>query len=83
MVRFGHTTNGGEKTLLPAFPKNDVLPAEEAGIDGPGAGPDHSQSGGQDRLHDGNPGIARMREIQRQSDPHFNDGRQRSRHRTP
>jgi hypothetical protein len=80
----------GEKTLterwgkpLPAFPKVDVLPAEEAGIDGPGAGSDHRQSRTEDRQYDGNPRIAGVRGIPRVSDPRLNDGCQRSRHRGP
>ena len=60
-----------------------MLPAEEAGIDGPGARSDHRQNGTEDRLCDGCPWIARMREIPRESDPHFNDGRQRSRDWSP
>jgi len=60
-----------------------VLPAEEPGIDGPGARSDHRQSRAEDRLYDGNPWIAGMRGIPRVSDPHFNDGRQRSRHWSP
>jgi hypothetical protein len=38
----------------------DALPAEEPGIDGPGAGSDHSQSAAENRLYDENPWIARM-----------------------
>jgi hypothetical protein len=86
MVRFGSTTNG-EGTLtgrwgkpLPVFWKIEVLPAEEPGIDRPGAGSDHRQNGAEDGRYDGNPGIAGMQEILRESDPHFNDGRQHSRH---
>jgi len=65
------------------FRKIDALPAEEPGIDGPGARSDHRYNGAKDRLYDGNPWIARMREIPRESDPHPNDGCQRSRHWGP
>ncbi len=81
MVPLGITTKGLEN--LPAFWEIDVLPAEEAGIDGPGARSDHRQHGTEDRLRYESPWIARMREIPRESDPHFSDGRQRSRHRGP
>jgi hypothetical protein len=58
--------------MLPVvFRKIDVLPAEEPGIDGPGARPDHSQNGAKDRQCDGNPWIAGMREKPRESDRHL------------
>jgi hypothetical protein len=90
MVPLGTTTKVGVETLteragkpLPAFWKIDVLPAEEPGINGPGAGSDHRQSRAEDRQYDGNPWIAGMRGITRVSDPRLNDGRQRSRHWSP
>jgi hypothetical protein len=66
-----------------AFRKIDVLPTEEPGIDGPRARPDHRQNGAKDRLYDGNPWIAGMREKRRARDRHFSDSCQRSRHRGP
>jgi len=66
-----------------AFRKIDVFPAEEPGIDGPGTRPDHRQNGTKHRLYDGNPWIAGMREKPRESDRHFSDSCQRSRHRRP
>ena len=89
MVPLSTTTKGGETLsgrsgkTLPAFSKIDVLPAEEAGIDGPGARSDHRQSRAEDRLYHSNPWIARMREIPRESDPYLNDGCQRSCHGSP
>ena len=61
----------------------DASSAEETGIDGPGAGSDHRQNRAEDRLYDGNPWIAGMREKSRESDPNLHDGSQRSRHRGP
>jgi hypothetical protein len=61
------------------FRQIDALPAEEPGIDGQGARSDHRQYGAEDCLYDGNPWIARMRGIPRESDPHLNDRCERSR----
>src|SRR5260370_5922159 len=61
----------------------DVLPAEEPGIDGPGARSDHRQNGAENRVYGGNPWIARMREIPQKSNAHLNDGCHRTRPRGP
>ena len=82
MVPLSTTTKGGRKNLT-AFWKIDVLPAKEAGIDGPGARSYHRQSRAQGSQYGGNPGIARMRGIPRDSDPYLNDGCQRSCHWSP
>ena len=66
-----------------AFRHIDAPPAEQPGINGPGAGSDHRQNGSENCLYDGNPRIAGMREISRESDPNLHDGSQRSRHRGP
>ena len=52
------------------FSALDVLPAEEAGIDGPGAGPDYGQRSTENRQQYMNPGVASMR----QYDPHLSHG---------
>jgi hypothetical protein len=61
----------------------DASSAEETGIDGPGAWSDHRQNRAEDRLSDGNPWIAGMREKSRESDPNSRDGSKRSHHRGP
>jgi hypothetical protein len=66
-----------------AFRHFDAPPAEEAGINGPGARSDHRQNGAEDRLWDGNARIAGMEEIPREGDPDLYDGCQPSRHRGP
>ena len=65
------------------FRKIDALPAEEPGIDGPGARSDHRQNGAENRLQNGNPWIARMREKPQKSNAHLSDGCHRSRHWGP
>ena len=82
MVRSVVSTFGGEINAL-AFRHIDASPAEQPGIDGPGAGSDHRQNRAEDRLYEGNPWIAGMRDISRESDPNLHDGRERTRHRGP
>jgi len=65
------------------FRKIDVLPAEEPGIDGPGARPDHRQNRPKHRHREGSPWIAGMRKKPRESDRHFSDSCQRPGHRGP
>ena len=50
----------GEKKAPLEFRDIDALPAEEPGIDRPGARSDHRQDGAEGRLYDGNPWIAGM-----------------------
>ena len=56
-----------------------MLPAEEPGIDGPGARSHHRQARAEDGQYDVNPGIAGVRE----SDPELGDGKERSSQRGP
>jgi hypothetical protein len=53
MVPLSTSTKGGE--TLPAFWEIDMLPAEEACVDGQGARPDHCQNSAEDRMYDGKP----------------------------
>jgi hypothetical protein len=48
----------------------DLFPAEEPGIDGPGARSHHRQARAQDRQHDGDPWITGMQE----GDPQLSNG---------
>ena len=56
-----------------------MLPAEEAGIDGPGTGSNHGQGGAEDRQDHVNPVIARLRE----NNPNLNDSDHCARQRSP
>ena len=66
-----------------AFRHIDASSAEETGIDGPGSGSDHRQNRAEDRLYDGNPWVAGMREIPQNGDRHLDDGCERSRDWSP
>ena len=57
----------------------DVLPAKEAGIDGPCTRSNHCQTGTKGRQHDGLPGIASTRK----NDPHLGQCNYRSHRRGP
>jgi len=80
-MRFGSTSIGGEK--LDSFRESDAPSAEKAGIDGPDTRSDHCQDDAKERLYDGHPWIARLREKPRSGDPDLDDGCQRSRHGGP
>jgi hypothetical protein len=60
-----------------------ALPAEEEGINGPGARSNHRQNGAENRLQDGNPWIVRMREVPHQGNANLNGGCQGSRQWSP
>jgi hypothetical protein len=89
MVPLGTTTMVGENLTESGGPPYRpfgksmcFLPNSRASMD-QAPGPTIAKTAPRTRLDDSDPWIARMREIPRESDPHLNDGCQRSCHWSP